>query len=158
MKKSAFFLTIVAVVILPVVLCFLSGCVSTPTKRGNEWEPWAGEMTGMISADLKMFFSRLEEGTDVYVIEGNFEGEIDASGDYGRGKMRAKLKGKVKDGICNIDIWGTVVVEEGSATINGKMIGTLSKTQAFGSWTLVARDDERYDFSGEWSAQKTDDQ
>ena len=158
MKKSAFFLKLVAVVILPFALYSLSGCVSTPTERGIKSEPWVGELTGMINADLQMFFSRLEEETNVYLIEGNFEGEIDASGDYGRGKMRAKLKGKVKDGICNIDIWGTAIVEEGSATINGKMIGTLSKTQAFGSWTLVARDDERYDLSGEWSAKKIDSQ
>ena len=156
MKKSAFFLKLVVVVILPFSLYSLPGCVSTPTERSDNWEPWVGELTGMINADLKMFFSRLEEDTNVYLIEGNFEVDIDARGEYGRGKMRAKLKGKVKDGICNVDIWGTVIVEEGSATINGKMIGTLSKTQAFGSWTLVARDDERYDFSGEWSAKKTE--
>ena len=156
MKKSAFFLKFAVVVILPFALYFLSGCVSTPTERGIKGELWVGELTGMINADLKMFFSRLEEEADVYSIEGNFEGDVDPSSGYGRGKMRAKLKGKVKDGICNVDIWGTVIVEEGSATINGRMIGTLSKTQAFGSWTLVARDDERYDFSGEWRAGKTD--
>jgi hypothetical protein len=34
------------------------------------------------------------------------------------------------------------------------MIGTLSKTQAFGTWEIVARDDERYEVSGEWRAEK----
>jgi hypothetical protein len=136
-------------------LFLLSGCVSTQTVRGSEWEPWAGEMTGMVEADLKMFFSRSEQEQNVYLIEGNFEGDIkNYQGGTGSGKMRAKIKGRVKDGICDIDIWGTAVVDEGTVTINGKMIGTLSKTQAFGTWEIVARDDERYEVSGEWRAEK----
>jgi hypothetical protein len=110
----------------------------------------------MVEADLKMFFSRSEQDQNVYLIEGNFEGDIKSyRGGYGIGKMRAKIKGRVKDGICDIDIWGTAVVDEGAVTINGKMIGTLSKSQAFGTWEIIARDDERYEVSGEWRAEKT---
>jgi hypothetical protein len=112
----------------------------------------------MVDAELKMFFSRFEEKKDVYLVKGSFEGDIeDVSGGYGSGTMNAKIEGKVKDGIFNLRMRGHANVSEGQAIINGKMIGTLSKTQAFGTWIINARDDERpYEFSGEWSAKKID--
>ncbi len=144
--------------ILPFALFFLSGCASTQAEQGTEWEPWVGELTGMVDADLKMFFSRFEEEKDVYLVKGTFEGDIRSiSGGYGSGTMNAKIKGKVKDGIFNVRMWGIATVSDGSAIINGNMIGTLSKTQAFGTWIINARDDEGlYKFSGEWSAKKID--
>jgi hypothetical protein len=143
--------------VLPLTLFFYSGCASTQTERGIKWEPWVGELTGMVNANLNMSFSRIEEEKDVYLIKGNFEGDIESyySG-TGSGKMRAKIQGKVKDGICNVQIRGFAIVTDGSVSMDGKMIGTLSKTQAFGTWTITARDDERYDFSGEWTAKKID--
>jgi hypothetical protein len=70
--------------------------------------------------------------------------------------MNAKIEGQVKDGIFNVRMWGNANVSAGSATIDGKMIGTLSKTQAFGTWNMLATDTEGtlYEFSGEWSAEK----
>jgi hypothetical protein len=158
MNKTTLFLKLVILFILPFTLFFLSGCASTQAEQGTEWEPWVGELTGMVDADLKMFFSRFEEEEDVYLVKGTFEGDIGSvSGGYGSGTMNAKIKGKVKDGIFNISMWGNATVSEGSAIINGKMIGTLSKTQAFGTWIINARDDEGlYQFSGEWSAKKID--
>ncbi len=158
MNKSTLFLKLVILFILPFTLFFLSGCASTQAEQGTEWEPWVGELTGMVDADLKMFFSRFEEEKDVYLVKGTFEGVIRSiSGGYGSGTMNAKIKGKVKDGIFNVRMWGIATVSDGSATINGKMIGTLSKTQAFGTWIINARDDEGlYKFSGEWSAKKID--
>jgi hypothetical protein len=137
----------------------LSGCASTQVEQGTDWEPWIGELTGMIDADLKMFFSRFEEEKDVYVVKGNFKGDIGrVSGDYGSGTMNAEIKGQVKDGIFNVRMGGYAKVSAGSATIEGKMIGTLSKTQAFGTWNITATDTEgtHYEFSGEWSAEKID--
>jgi hypothetical protein len=112
----------------------------------------------MVDADLKMFFSRFEEEKDVYLVKGTFEGDIGrVSGGYGSGTMTARIEGKVKDGIFNLRMWGFANVSEGRAMIDGKMIGTLSKTQAFGTWIIIARDDEgTYKFSGEWSAKKID--
>jgi hypothetical protein len=158
MNKTTLFLKLVILFILPFTLFFLSGCASTQPEQGTEWEPWVGEFTGMVDADLKMFFSRFEEENDVYLVKGTFEGDIGSvSGGYGSGTMNAKIKGKVKDGIFNLSMWGTANVSDGSAFINGKMIGTLSKTQAFGTWIINAHDDEGlYKFSGEWSAKKID--
>jgi hypothetical protein len=36
------------------------------------------------------------------------------------------------------------------------MIGTLSKTQVFGTWNISAQAETPYYFSGEWSAEKID--
>jgi hypothetical protein len=157
MNKSTLFLKLVILFILPFTLFLLFGCASTQAEKDTDWEPWVGVLTGMVDADLKMLFSRIAEEKDVYLIRGNFGGDIESfSGGYGTGTIKAKIKGKVKDGICNVRLWGTARVSEGSVTINGKMIGTLSKTQAFGTWIIVARDDEVYEFSGEWSAKKID--
>ncbi len=159
MKKTALFRKLVVLYILPFTLFFLSGCASTQEEKGAGWEPWNGKLTGMIDADLKMFFSRIEEEKDVYLVKGNFKGKIArVSGEYGSGTMNAKMEGQVKDGIFKIRMWGNANVSAGSATIDGKMIGTLSKTQAFGTWNILATDTEGtlYEFSGEWSAEKTD--
>jgi len=157
MNKTTLFLKLVILLILPFTLFLLSGCASTQAERGIDWESWVGELTGMVDADLKMFFSRSEGEEDVYLVKGSFEGDIGSfSGGYGSGTMKAKIKGKVKDGICNVRMWGNAIVSDGSVSFDGKMIGTLSKTQAFGTWIIIARDDERYEFSGEWSAKKID--
>ena len=159
MKKTALFPKLSMLFLFPVTLFFLSGCVSTQEDPGADWEPWNGKLTGMIDADLRMFFSRIEEEKNVYLVKGNFKGKIArVSGDYGSGTMNAKLEGQVKDGIFNVRMWGNANVSAGSATIDGKIIGTLSKTQAFGTWNMLATDTEGtlYEFSGEWSAEKTD--
>ena len=157
MNKTTLFLKLVTLFILPFTLFFMSGCASMEAEQGTEWEPWVGELTGMVDADLKMFFSRFEEEKGIYLVKGSFKGDIsNFSSGYGGGRMNAKITGKVKDGIFNVRMWGTAIVSEGSVTIDGKMIGTLSKTQAFGTWNIIARDDETYEFSGEWSAKKMD--
>ena len=155
MNKTTLFLKLVTLLILPFTLFFLSGCASTQSEQGTDWEPWVGELTGMIEADLKMFFSRFEEEQDAYLVKGSFVGDIaSVSGGYGSGTMNGKIEGKVKDGIFNVRMWGNASVTGGLATINGKMIGTLSKTQAFGTWNIDAQAEELYRFSGEWRAEK----
>jgi len=159
MNKTTLFLKLAILFILPITLFFLSGCASTQTEQGAGWETWVGELTGMIDADLKMLFSQLEEEQDAYLVKGTFKGDIEkVSGEYGSGRMNGDIKGKLKDGIFNVRIRGHANVTAGSANIDGKMIGTLSKTQAFGTWNITAIDTEGtlYKFSGEWSAEKVD--
>jgi len=159
MKKTTLFLKLAILFIFPFTLFFLSGCASTQVEQDTEWETWVGELTGMIDADLKMFFSQFEEEKDVYLVKGTFKGDIGSvSGEYGSGIMNGEIKGKVKDGIFNVRIRGRANVSAGSAAIDGKMTGTLSKTQAHGTWNIIARDTggTLYEFSGEWSAEKTD--
>ena len=157
MTKTNIFLKFIMVFIILFTLSFMSGCASMEAEQGTSWEPWVGELTGMLDADLKMSFSRIEEEADVFLVKGSFEGNISSfSAGYGSGTMNGKITGKVKDGIFNVRMWGTASVSDGSVTIDGKMIGTLSKTQAFGAWNIIARDDEIYEFSGEWSAKKID--
>ena len=159
MDKATLFLKLVILFILPFAPLFLSGCASTQAEQGIDWEPWVGELTGMIDADLKMLFSRFEEEKDVYLVKGTFKGDIArVSGEYGSGTMNGEIRGKVKDGIFNVRMAGRANVTAGSATIDGKMTGTLSKTQAFGTWNILATDADGtlYEFSGEWTAKKID--
>lgn len=157
--NDTLFLKLAILFIFPLALFFLSGCASTQTEQGTDWETWAGKLTGMVDADLKMFFSQLEEEKDVYLVKGTFTGDIEnVSGEFGSGRMSGEIKGNVKDGIFDVGIRGRANVAAGSATIDGKIIGTLSKTQAFGTWKIIARDIEGtlYNFSGEWRAEKVD--
>ncbi len=159
MRKSTLFLKLAILFILPFILFFLFGCASTQTEQGTDWETWVGKLTGMVDADLKMLFSQHEEGQDAYLIKGTFKGNIgNVSGEFGSGRMSGDIKGKVKDGIFNVGIRGRANVSAGTATIDGKMIGSLSKTQASGTWNIIARDIEGtlYNFSGEWRAEKVD--
>ena len=159
MNKTTVFLKLAILFIFPFALFFLSGCASTQTGQGTDWETWVGELTGMVDADLKMLFSQFEEGQDAYLVKGTFKGDIGkVSGEFGSGTMSGEIKGKVKDGIFNVGIRGRANVSAGTATIDGKMIGSLSKTQAFGTWNIIAKDIEGtlYNFSGEWRAEKVD--
>jgi hypothetical protein len=157
--NDTLFLKLATLFILPFTLFFLSGCTSTQTEPDTGWETWVGELTGMVDADLKMLFSQFEEGQDAYLVKGTFKGDIgNVSGEFGSGTMSGEIKGKVKDGIFNVGIRGRANVSAGTATIDGKMIGSLSKTQAFGTWKLIAKDiaGTLYNFSGEWRAEKVD--
>ncbi len=159
MNKTTLLLKLAILFILPFTLFFLSGCASTQTEQGTDWETWVGELTGMVDADLKMSFSQYEEGQDAYLVKGTFKGDIgNVSGEFGSGKMSGDINGKVKDGVFDVGIRGRANVSAGTATIDGKMIGNLSKTQAFGTWKIIAQDIEGtlYNFSGEWRAEKVD--
>ena len=157
MNKTTLFLKFVMLFILTCTLFFMSGCASTQVEQSTDREPWFGTFTGMIEADLKMLFSRSDEEEEVYFVKGAFSGAIDTvAGGYGGGEMNGTVKGKIKDGIVDFRINGSATGDWGSVPISGKMIGTLSKTQAFGKWNISAQAETQYYFSGEWSAKKND--
>ena len=157
MNKTALFLKLVIFFMLTFTLFFMSGCASTQVEQSTDREPWFGTFTGMIEADLKMFFSRSDEEEEVYFVKGAFSGDIETvAGGYGGGEMNGSVKGKIKDGIVDFRINGSATGDWGSVPISGKMIGTLSKTQAFGTWKINAKANIIYPFTGEWSAEKID--
>ena len=155
MNKTILFLKLVMLFILPFTLFFLSGCASIHVEQSTDREPWFGKFTGMVEADLKMLFSRSEEEEEVYFVKGDFSGNIETvAGGYGGGEMNGTIKGRIKDGIVNFRINGSAYGDWGSVPISGNMIGTLSKTQVFGTWKISAQAETPYYFSGEWSAEK----
>lgn len=155
MNKTSLFLKLAILFILSFTLFYLSGCASTQVEQSTDREPWFGTFTGMIEADLKMFFSRSDEAEEVYFVKGAFSGVIETvAGGYGGGDMNGTVKGKIKDGIVDFRINGSATGDWGSVPISGKMIGTLSKAQAFGKWNISAQAETQYYFSGEWSAEK----
>jgi len=158
MKKATRVLKLFVLFMVSSSLFIFFGCASTPEMKDTEGELWVGKLTGMIDADLQMYFSRFEKKEDLYVVKGSFNGEIGrVAGGYGSGTMRGTLSGEVKEGSVDVRIRGTATVNEGSASITGKMRGTLSDTQAAGTWDIDARSSEgSHSFSGQWHANKTD--
>jgi|GEM_PF-2390687 len=157
MKKNMLVLEWLVLFMASSALFLLSGCASTSEVQGTEGELWMGKLTGMVDADLKLYFSRIEEDEATYLVKGHFSGEIDnVAGGHGSGRMSGVIAGQVKEGKIDVRMRGTATVSEGSASITGKMAGALSNTQAFGSWNIDARSSEgSHRFSGEWHADKT---
>jgi len=158
MKNATIGIELFVLLMVSCSLFFFSGCASTPEMKDTEGEHWVGKLTGMIDADLQMYFSRFEEKEDFYEVKGSFIGEIGrVAGGYGSGTMRGTLSGEVKKGSVDVRIRGTATVNEGSASITGKMEGKLSDTQSAGTWDIDARSSEgSHYFSGQWHADKTD--
>ncbi len=155
MNKTVLFSKPVMLLILPFTLLFMSGCASTHVEQGPDQQPWFGKFTGMVEADLKMFFSRTAEEEEVYYVKGTFAGDIEAvAGGHGGGSMNGTIKGKIKDGIVDFRINGSAYGDWGTVPISGKMIGNLSKTQVYGTWNISAQAETAYYFSGEWTAKK----
>ena len=140
MKKTTLFLKLVIWFILPFTAFFLSGCASTQVEQGADREPWSGKFTGMIEADLKMFFLRSGEEKDVYLVKGAFSGDIEAvAGGHGAGEMNGSVKGQIKDEVVDFRLNGSATGDWGSVPISGKMTGTLSKTQVSGTYNIRAQ-------------------
>ena len=74
------------------------------------------------------------------------------TGGYGEGEIRCNIKGTIKNEVMNASIHGRAVVSDGSADVSGTLVGTMSKTQAFGTWRLAHVEGVH---SGEWTAEKT---
>jgi hypothetical protein len=62
-----------------------------------------------------------------------------------------KIKSKVKNGIIKAKIFGNAQVGDSFYQISGEMIGTISKTQAFGTWKIRHIEGLH---SGKWTAGK----
>lgn len=156
MKRVPLFPKRMALVMLSWVIFCLTGCAGMSGGGETQGEPWSGELTGMIDADLEMFISRFEEGQDAFQVKGTFEGDIGrVAGGFGSGTMRGVLNGEIRDGKFNVGLRGTATVTEGSARIRGQMKGTLSNRKASGAWSIDAHSSEgTYTFSGEWRAQE----
>ena len=73
------------------------------------------------------------------------------AGGYGSVTVTGRMKGKVKNGIMKAKIFGDAQVEDTFYRISGEMIGTISKTQAFGTWSLSHIEGTH---SGKWTAKK----
>lgn len=131
---------------------FVLGCASTQVDPAAVAEIWEGKTTGMIDGNIKFSIARIAGENNAFSVKGNMV--INAqqiSGGYGEGEIRCVIKGKIINEVMNARIRGRAVVSEGSSDVNGSLIGTMSKTQAFGTWTLSHVEGVH---SGEWTAEK----
>ena len=73
------------------------------------------------------------------------------AGGYGSVTVTGRMKGKAKNGIMKAKIYGEAQVEDTFYQISGEMIGTISKTQAFGTWRIRHVEGSH---SGKWTVEK----
>jgi hypothetical protein len=125
------------------------GCATTQSVPGADSEKWIGKISGMAEGDLELFIKQNQGG--IFSVTGPFVMNLVTTGGYGSGKVTGNVKGKVKNGIMQTKIIGYAQVDDGSSHISGKMIGTISKSQAFGTWSFNHLEGS---LSGKWTAEK----
>jgi hypothetical protein len=136
------------------ILAFLLllGCASTQIEPGTVAEMWEGKVTGMIDGDIKFSIARIAEENNVFSLKGNMVMKAqEIAGGYGEGRISCSIKGKIKNGVMNARLFGRAKVSEGTADVSGDLVGTISRTQGFGTWTLSHVEGVH---SGKWTAEK----
>ncbi|UCD88441.1 MAG: hypothetical protein JSW04_08155 [Desulfobacterales bacterium] len=128
------------------------GCASTQVEPGAVAEMWKGKITGMIDGDIKFSIVRIAGENNSFSVKGNMDMKGQRIVGYGEGEIKCTIKGKIKNEVMNAIIHGRAVVSDGSADVSGTLVGTMSKTQAFGTWNLSHVGGIH---SGEWTAEKT---
>lgn len=144
-SKRVFFLNM-----LMVILSIL-GCASNQFVPDANTEKWIGKISGMAGGDLELYIKQTQGQGDFYSLAGPLVLKLETTGGYGSGTIKGHVKGKVKNGIIEAKISGQAQVEDGSSHISGKMIGSISKTQAVGTWKLGHLEGL---LSGKWTAEK----
>ena len=141
------FLLITLIVILSVI-----GCASTQFVPDADSEKWIGKISGMAKGDLELFIKQTQGQDDLYSVAGLFVMNLETTaGGYGSVIARGRIKGKIKNGTMKAKIFGDAQVEDTFYQISGEMIGTISKTQAFGTWKIRHIEGLH---SGKWTAEK----
>ncbi len=141
------FLVITLIVIFSVI-----GCASTQFVPDADSEKWIGKISGMAKGDLELFIKQTHGQDDFYSVTGPFVMNLETTaGGYGSVTVKGLVKGKINNGSMKSNIFGDAQVEDTFYQISGKMIGTISKTQAFGTWKIAHIEGLH---SGKWTAKK----
>ena len=147
--SNRFFLPIVFVIVLSIL-----GCASTQFVPDADSEKWIGKISGMAEGDLKLFIKETQDQSDLHAVSGPLTMNLKITTGYGDAKVEGHIKGKIKSGNMTADIFATASVEGGFYKISGKMLGTISGTQAFGTWSLSHIEGSH---SGKWTAEKAEE-
>jgi len=122
-----------------IIVLSILGCASTQFVPDADTEKWIGKISGMAKGDF-------------YPVKGPFVMDLEkTAGGYGSVTVRGHMKGKVNNGIMKAKIFGDAQVEDTFYQISGEMIGTISKTQALGTWSVRHIEGTH---SGKWTAEK----
>ncbi len=135
-----------------IVVLSILGCASTQFVPDADTEKWIGKISGMAKGDLELFIKQTQGQGDFHSVTGPFVMNLGTTaGGYGSVTVRGRMKGKVKNGIMKAKIFGDAQVEDTFYQISGEMIGTISKTQAFGTWKIRHIEGTH---SGKWTVEK----
>jgi len=141
------FLLITFIVALSVLRCTTAQLVHDPDA-----EKWIGKISGMAKGNFELFIKQTQGQGNLYYVSGPFVMNLGTTaGGYGGATVTGSIKGKIKNEIMKTNIFGNAQVEDSFYQISGEMIGTISKTLAFGTWTIRHIEGLH---SGKWTAEK----
>jgi hypothetical protein len=99
-------------------------------------EEWVGTVSGMAEGDLTLIVSQMK-GDGEAPVTGNLSMDLaKTAGAHGSGKVTARIRGTLVNGILEATLSGRVVVTEGASRIRGRMTGTFSESTASGKWSF----------------------
>lgn len=127
------------------------GCASTQFVPDADSEKWVGKISGMAEGDLKLFIMVTQGQSNLHSVSGPLTMNLKTTTGYGDAKVEGRIKGKIKSGNMNAKIFANVSVEGSVYQLSGKMVGTISKTQASGTWSLSHIEGSH---SGKWTAER----
>jgi len=135
-----------------IVVFSILGCASTQLLPDADTDKWIGKITGMAKGDLELFIKQTQGQGDLHSVTGPFVMNLGTTaGGYGNVTVRGRMKGKVNNESMKAKIYGEAQVEDSFYQIFGDIIGTVSKTQASGTWTIRHVEGTH---SGKWTAGK----
>jgi len=138
-KRAAYFCFALMVLIL-------SSCATEQVKPVGGKEVWITKITGGASGYAKFFIKQEGNESDIYSVTGRMQ--VEAQYDWQSVSATIDIRGKLKKTIFNAKLIERAETGKG---FSGTMFGAMSKTQAFGTWTLSS---EFGDLHGGWTAEK----
>ncbi len=150
--------TIAAFVFVFLFTCFSVSVFAEPKQPVDtgdaEEEIWELVVTGDTESKCNMVLKQSKIEKDTYFVSGKISGKIQDLR-WGAGHITFKLKGKTGKSIFVAGLSGHADMDEGEAAgvyfVYGKLKGTLSKSQGFGTWQV---EHEFGSPSGEWTAKR----
>jgi len=141
----------VFLLIMLMVALSVPGCVSNQLVADADTEKWIGKISGMAEGDLELYIKKTKGQSDFYSVTGPFAMNLATTGGYGNASAKGKVNGNIKNGSIKAKLSGHAQAEDGTSHISGKMIGSISETQAVGTWELGHIEGF---LSGKWAAEK----
>jgi hypothetical protein len=136
-----------------IILCSFIGTASSQQASTNAYtEVWAGELTGMVEGTMTLNALAIDETKNELTMESKIKMKINRhTAGFGKVSLKGTLKGRIKDGLLQAIISGYAHDEDGRYRAKGPLIGTLSETQGFGTYSIFCNG--MY-YKGEWTLEK----
>ncbi len=137
------------------MIMFLSACVgsmATYHKSNSEPEIWTGDISGMVTGDIKIETWEMEDSAGNQKTENKIIAKNFRSIDGHSGRMQGVLSGLITDGKSEGSFFGDAVAIDGNASLRGVFVGNFSNMTGKGTYRITADRGSKI-YTGKWTLQ-----